>query len=76
MRTFRPPLAPRRAPAVVAPAPRPVRHAARSLTTAGNLSFLVGSVLFLSEASQVAGVWLFIAGSSAFLVAGAIRDRD
>lgn len=76
MRTFRPPLAPRRPPAPVAPAPRSVRDAARSLTTAGNLCFLVGSVLFLSDASQAAGVWLFIAGSTAFLVAGALRGGD
>ena len=73
MRTLRRPFAPRRAPVVVTPVPRRAWHVSRSLTTVGNLCFLVGSVLFLSEAAQTAGVWLFIAGSSGLLVAGALR---
>lgn len=46
------------------------RALAGRLQVLGNLAFLVGSVLFLSEASQTAGVWLFIVGSVAFLLDG------
>ena len=34
----------------------------------GNASFFVGSVFFLFESLQRAGVWLFIAGSLGMLV--------
>lgn len=34
----------------------------------GNLCFLVGSVLFLWEDLQTAGVWLFIFGSAGMMV--------
>jgi hypothetical protein len=34
----------------------------------GNLLFFVGSVLFLREATQTHGVWLFITGSCLMLV--------
>lgn len=56
--------------------PRPLAQLRLRLATFGHLCFLIGSVLFLDDATVRAGVWLFIAGSSAFLVAGAIRDRD
>ena len=45
------------------------------LGTFGNACFLIGSVAFLSDASQTFGVWLFIAGSAAFLVDGLTRGR-
>lgn len=35
---------------------------------AGNLMFFVGSILFLFEATKVAGIWLFIVGSFGMLV--------
>lgn len=35
---------------------------------AGNLMFFVGSVLFIFEATKVAGIWLFILGSFGMLV--------
>ena len=34
----------------------------------GNASFFVGSVFFLFESLQRAGVWLFIAGSAGMLI--------
>lgn len=34
----------------------------------GNLSFAVGSVLFLSEATMRAGVWFFVVGSFGMLI--------
>ncbi|MFP5309938.1 MAG: YrhK family protein [Actinomycetes bacterium] len=34
----------------------------------GNVAFLAGSALFLSDATKTAGVWLFIAGSAGMLV--------
>jgi hypothetical protein len=34
----------------------------------GNTTFVVGSVLFLYERLQTAGVWLFIVGSSGMLL--------
>lgn len=34
----------------------------------GNLSFAVGSVLFLSEATMRVGVWFFIVGSFGMLI--------
>jgi hypothetical protein len=34
----------------------------------GNTTFVVGSVLFLNESLQQAGVWLFILGSSGMLL--------
>lgn len=43
---------------------------------AGNAMFFVGSVLFLWEASQLFGTWLFIFGALGMLiesVAGALR---
>lgn len=48
----------------------------RQLGTFGNACFLLGSVAFLSDASQTFGVWMFIAGSAAFLVAGLTDDGE
>lgn len=46
---------------------------------AGNLTFFVGSLLFLREATQDAGVWLFIVGSAGMFVgsvgAAAVRHH-
>lgn len=55
---------------------RTLRAIARRLPLAGNLAFLVGSLFFLSDASQTTGVWLFILGSAAFLVDGLLRPDD
>lgn len=33
----------------------------------GNAAFLIGSVCFLSEATQTAGVWAFVIGSALLL---------
>lgn len=43
------------------------------LATFGHLCFLIGSVAFLDDATVRLGVWLFIAGSAAFLVDGLRR---
>lgn len=84
-RTLRPRLrpalagAPRRGPA------RWLRVAARSGALPdllGNAAFLIGSLLFLTEAAQTLGVWLFVAGSAAMLrgslrrVARAVEGDD
>ena len=53
--------------------PRPLARLRLRLATFGHLCFLIGSVLFLDDATVRAGVWLFIAGSSAFLVNGLRR---
>jgi hypothetical protein len=45
-----------------------------SLGLLGNLMFFVGSVLFLWEASKLAGIWLFIVGSLGMLL-GSIGDK-
>ena len=37
----------------------------------GNLLFVLGSVLFLWEATKQAGVWIFIAGSTCMFVGSA-----
>lgn len=55
---------------------RLVRAIARRLPLAGNLAFLVGSVLFLSEAAQTVAVWLFILGSATFLLDGLRGGED
>jgi hypothetical protein len=34
----------------------------------GNTTFVVGSVMFLNERLQTAGIWLFIVGSSGMLL--------
>jgi hypothetical protein len=34
----------------------------------GNITFVVGSILFLYQSLQTAGVWLFIFGSSGMLL--------
>jgi hypothetical protein len=34
----------------------------------GNLAFLVGSILFLSESTKHIGTWLFIVGASGMLI--------
>lgn len=34
----------------------------------GNLAFLIGSILFLWESTQLAGTWLFIVGASGMLL--------
>lgn len=48
---------------------RSLRHAARrSLALSGNLSFLIGSVMFLFGPAERMGVWLFILGSAAYLL--------
>lgn len=55
-----------------------------SLGLIGNLTFVLGSVLFLPsfEAWQVAGVWLFIVGASLMFVGAlgqllvSLYDRD
>lgn len=39
----------------------------------GNLLFVLGSVLFLSETTKRAGVWIFIAGST-FMFVGSAGD--
>lgn len=39
----------------------------------GNLTFVVGSVMFLSESMKLTGTWLFIAGSTGMLI-GSIGD--
>jgi hypothetical protein len=39
----------------------------------GNLSFLVGSVLFFWESTKVVGVWLFVVGAAGMLV-GSVGD--
>lgn len=39
-----------------------------SLGLVGNVSFFVGSILFLSETLQPIGTWLFIVGSAGMLV--------
>ncbi|MDZ7799233.1 MAG: YrhK family protein [Trueperaceae bacterium] len=44
------------------------RTARRQLATWGNLSFLIGSVLFLWGPAERIGVWLFIVGSAAYLL--------
>lgn len=54
--------------------PRPWPRLRPSLATFGHLCFLIGSVAFLDDASMRLGVWLFIAGSSAFLVDGLRRQ--
>ena len=46
------------------------RGVARRLGLTGNIAFLVGSLLFLSDTSQTAGVWCFILGSALFLIDG------
>lgn len=40
----------------------------RSLALSGNLSFLIGSVMFLFGPVERMGVWLFILGSAAYLL--------
>jgi|GEM_PF-3640458 len=45
-----------------------------SLGMAGNVAFLVGSVLFLWESTQLAGTWLFILGSLGLLL-GSVGDK-
>lgn len=40
----------------------------RGLGILGHLCFFVGSVLFLWEATKLAGVWLFIVGAGGMLV--------
>ena len=52
---------------------RPLAPLRLRLSTFGHLCFLIGSVLFLDDATVRTGVWLFIAGSSAFLVDGMRR---
>ncbi len=39
----------------------------------GNVAFVVGSVMFLSESLKQAGTWLFIIGSAGMLI-GSIGD--
>lgn len=39
----------------------------------GNVSFLVGSVFFLWEATKLAGIWLFIVGALGMML-GSIGD--
>lgn len=39
----------------------------------GNLTFVVGSVMFLYESTKHAGTWLFIVGSTGMLI-GSIGD--
>lgn len=39
-----------------------------SIGLLGNLSFFVGSILFLWESSQLVGTWLFIVGSLGMLL--------
>jgi hypothetical protein len=34
----------------------------------GNTTFLVGSLLFLSDATKAAGTWLFVGGSALMLI--------
>jgi hypothetical protein len=34
----------------------------------GNLAFLIGSILFLSDSTKQVGTWLFIIGASGMLV--------
>jgi hypothetical protein len=34
----------------------------------GNITFLIGSILFLSESLQHAGTWMFIVGSIGMLI--------
>ncbi|TWT90366.1 hypothetical protein Mal64_07550 [Pseudobythopirellula maris] len=43
---------------------------------AGNAMFFVGSICFLSERSQTAGVWMFILGSGLMLVSSAAGVID
>ena len=52
------------------------RTLAQRATLAGHAAFLVGSVLFLSDASETIGVWLFIFGSATFLIDGLGRGGD
>lgn len=47
-------------------------HTGLGLT--GNVSFFVGSVLFLWESTQLMGTWLFIVGSLGMLL-GSIGDK-
>jgi hypothetical protein len=45
-----------------------------TISLAGNASFFVGSILFLWEATKLAGTWLFIIGSLGMLL-GSVGDR-
>ena len=45
------------------------------LTMLGNVLFLLGSMAFLDEAWETAGVWLFIVGS-VFMVIDSYRQRQ
>lgn len=65
-----------RPPSEDTPVRRLVRAIARRLTLFGNLAFLLGSMFFLSDASQTPGVWLFIFGSVAYLLDGLRRTPD
>lgn len=51
---------------------RKLRRWQGGLGVLGNLCFLIGSVLFLSEAQQRTGVWLFVLGSAALLLGGGL----
>lgn len=44
------------------------------LGMAGNVLFLVGSVLFLWDSTQLLGIWLFIVGSLGLLL-GSVGDK-
>lgn len=63
-----------RARTLRAPSPPRRRRLARRLANTGNTAFFVGSLLFLSSASERAGVWLFVVGSAALLLASLLDD--
>lgn len=44
-----------------------------AVDVAAAVSFVAGSLLFLSETTQTAGTWLFVAGSIFFLMKPVIR---